>query len=294
MDNSPLVSVLINCFNGEPFVEEAVRSVIDQSYTNWELYFWDNASTDRTGQIVRGFKDERIRYFKSPVHTELGSARIAAFPHLRGKYVAILDADDRCTPDRLARQVQHLEQNEQTLAVASSYIKIDEEGQELDTEYLDWLHGKLPEVFVYSNPIAHSTVMYDRSAACEVGGYDYRFIFAQDYALWIELSQLGTFKIIDEPLTCIRVNTESMSNQASYSRIRHNESLQLMRRALRNLPSSEEAQIKHRENVVKRELRLGRKLLAEHSYWAGMAHLIRTVLKEPAATVRYLTHKVGT
>ena len=70
----PLVSILMNCFNGEKYLRQAIESVLSQSYKNWELVFWDNRSTDSSAAIVNGYKDSRIRYFLSPTHTSFGAA----------------------------------------------------------------------------------------------------------------------------------------------------------------------------------------------------------------------------
>ena len=70
MIDQPLVSILMNCFNGEIFLREAIESVLKQSYKNWELIFWDNKSTDKSIQIASSYKDERIRIFRNQKHTK--------------------------------------------------------------------------------------------------------------------------------------------------------------------------------------------------------------------------------
>ena len=94
MDNKPLISILMNCYNGEEFLKESLNSVVSQSYKKWELIFWDNQSTDRSIEIASSFKDERIRIFRSQKHTNLGKARKDAFNKAIGDYLAFLDVDD--------------------------------------------------------------------------------------------------------------------------------------------------------------------------------------------------------
>ena len=65
MKNKPLVSIIMNCHNGEKFLKESIQSIISQKYKKWELIFWDNKSTDESAKILKSFKDKRIRYFKS-------------------------------------------------------------------------------------------------------------------------------------------------------------------------------------------------------------------------------------
>ena len=86
MQNSnPLISVIINCYNGEKYLREAIDSVINQTYQNWEIIFWDNQSTDSSKQIVTSYKDNRIHYFCAPTHTSLGEARNLAVEKANGE-----------------------------------------------------------------------------------------------------------------------------------------------------------------------------------------------------------------
>ena len=73
--SKPFVSILMNCFNGEKYLEEAINSVINQTYNDWELIFWDNESTDNSEKIIKNYKDHRIQYFKSQSHTSQYEAR---------------------------------------------------------------------------------------------------------------------------------------------------------------------------------------------------------------------------
>lgn len=102
---NPLVSVIINCYNGERYLREAIDSVIAQTYTNWEIIFWDNQSTDSSAEIVGSYTDDRIRYFYAPKHTPLGEARNLAVERSRGEYINFLDADDVWMPEKLAKQI---------------------------------------------------------------------------------------------------------------------------------------------------------------------------------------------
>lgn len=104
-DSRPLVSVLMNCYNGACFLREAIDSVIGQTYENWELVFWDNRSTDDSAAICKSYRDSRIRYFLSDRHTNLGGARSLALQQARGDLVAVLDTDDLWLPRKLAMQV---------------------------------------------------------------------------------------------------------------------------------------------------------------------------------------------
>ena len=87
MQTDPLVSVIVNCFNGEKYLARALKSVEEQTHKHWELIIWDNRSTDSTAQICAKFKDPRIKYFLSSEHTNLGMARKRAAELASGAWI---------------------------------------------------------------------------------------------------------------------------------------------------------------------------------------------------------------
>ena len=97
----PKVTVIMNVHNGEEFISEAIASVINQTYQNWELIIWDNFSTDKTFELIRRFKDKRINYFKSEIFDELYTARNKAIDISNGDLITFLDSDDIWLPNKL-------------------------------------------------------------------------------------------------------------------------------------------------------------------------------------------------
>lgn len=100
------VSILMNCFNGEAYLKEAVDSVLNQTYSDWELIFWDNQSTDRSAEIYKSYVDSRLKYYYAPRHTLLYEARNHALDHATGEFVAFLDVDDWWLPEKLDSQIE--------------------------------------------------------------------------------------------------------------------------------------------------------------------------------------------
>ena len=90
-----LVSVIVNCYNGEKYLKETLKSIQNQKYLKWELIFWDNQSTDKSKEIFYSFKDERFKYFYADRHTTLYEARNLACKKSNGEFIAFLDCDDR-------------------------------------------------------------------------------------------------------------------------------------------------------------------------------------------------------
>ena len=105
-NKKPLVSIIMNCFNGEKFLKKSLRSVLNQSYKNWELIFFDNISTDRSIKIVKNFNDKRIKIFQSKKkHLKLYHARNEAIKHSKGKFIAFIDCDDWWKNNKLKKQI---------------------------------------------------------------------------------------------------------------------------------------------------------------------------------------------
>lgn len=102
---APMVSVIINCYNSERFLREAIDSVIAQTFQDWELIFWDNQSTDGSVEIVKSYDDSRITYYYAPEHTNLGQGRINALEKANCEWVSYLDADDHWFPTKLEKQI---------------------------------------------------------------------------------------------------------------------------------------------------------------------------------------------
>lgn len=111
--NNPLVSVIMNCYNGESFLREAIDSVFNQSYENWEIIFWDNQSGDKSKEIVDSYQNDQIKYFYAEKFTSLGEARNLAIQKSKGELVAFLDVDDIWFQDKLKYQVEKFVEDEQ-------------------------------------------------------------------------------------------------------------------------------------------------------------------------------------
>ena len=104
-NRQPLVSVIVNCHNGEKFLKHCILSIINQSYRNWEIIFWDNKSTDKSIEIIKKFKDKRIKYFRSKKFEKLYRTRNLAIKRSKGKYICFLDTDDLWHKNKLKYQI---------------------------------------------------------------------------------------------------------------------------------------------------------------------------------------------
>ena len=161
---TPTVTVLLAVHNGEPYLHEAVQSVLDQTFTDFELLVVDDASTDATVEIVESFGDERIRLLRNVEKLGQVPSLNRGLRESRGRYVARLDADDACRPARLARQVEILDAQPRVAVVGTWMDAVDERGRLLGRlqktleDYVDFLyHTLIMRVYV-----SHPSAMYRR------------------------------------------------------------------------------------------------------------------------------------
>ena len=104
-NNQPLVSIIMNCYNGESYLKEAVDSIFAQTYNNWEVVFIDNCSKDSSEKIVKSYNDERVRCYKTKKNIPLYAARNIAIDKCNGQYIAFLDCDDIWLENKLEKQI---------------------------------------------------------------------------------------------------------------------------------------------------------------------------------------------
>lgn len=123
--NNPLISIIVNCYNGEKYLSQALNSVLKQTYKNWELIFWDNKSTDNSKKILNLFKENRFKYFYALKHTNLYEARNLAIEKASGEFIAFLDVDDWWVENKLETQIPYFKKLNVGLVYSNCWI-VDE------------------------------------------------------------------------------------------------------------------------------------------------------------------------
>ncbi len=106
IDSKPLISIVMNCFNGEKYLSDSLESIQKQTYKNWELIFWDNLSTDKSKEVFESFEDKRFKYYSAIEHTTLTKARNYALSKCKGEFIAFLDVDDWWSLNKLELQIK--------------------------------------------------------------------------------------------------------------------------------------------------------------------------------------------
>jgi len=228
---TPKVSVLMTCYNAASTIEESVRSVIAQTFSNWELVLVDNCSTDDSIAIVRQIGDARIRITQLDSNHGRTPALNIGLNNARGEYLAILDADDLSTPDRLQLQVDCLDNNPNLVLVASWYRNINSGGELINEVKTPTQHLDLVRVLASNCPFMNSAVMFRTEAAKRLDGYNETFQYSQDLDLWLGLATLGEFTILPKFLTSIRLTATSLTNAPHFGLARTHDAYVLYRRA---------------------------------------------------------------
>ena len=275
------VSVLMTIYNAEPYLKEAIDSILTQKFSDWELIAVDNGSTDQSTEILSTYDDPRVRVFTLPENTGRTPALRYAFEQARGEYIAVLDADDVALPERLARQVEFLDNHPEVVLVGSWVQGIDETGRITSTLEPPTNSEELHDCLGWANPMVHSSVMYRSAAASKVGGYPEEFAYAQDSALMQKLARHGEFAIIDDFLCQWRASTTGMTRSSKYRLLIPNEQLALYRYALRYFPLSAQARRLNRLVTAKAEVKYGLAMLRDRSVLSGLGKMLRGLVRCP-------------
>ena len=211
VEHQPFVSVIMPCYNMERFIADTIQSVINQTFTNWELLVVDDASTDKTVEVVKSFceKDPRINLEVKDEHSGIADTRNRCLQTAQGRYLAFLDADDLWHPDKLERQLGFMIEHNIGFSY-TSYDCVDESGNPLDKTVKT--AGNLDyKSYLRNTIIGCSTVMIDKEAVGEVKVPSFRT--SEDAATWLDILKKG-FKAyaIEEPLTSYKIRKKSASS----------------------------------------------------------------------------------
>ena len=211
-NNKPLVSIIMNCYNGESYLSESIESLLSQSYKNWELIFWDNQSKDKSSEILKSYKDERIKYFYANEHTSLYKARNLAIEKSKGDFIAFLDTDDLWDRTKLEMQMPYFQNYE--VGVVFSNLWILKKNIKKRALYSK---KKLPRGFIYEELIDNyqvgiiTTIIRKKFYSELKKKFDDRFSIIGDYDLFLRLSKICIFESVQKPLASYRLHGKNLS-----------------------------------------------------------------------------------
>jgi hypothetical protein len=208
----PLVSVVLPIYNCEDYLVAAIESILGQSFHSFEFIIIDDGSKDRSAEVIKGFQDERIRIIHQP-NQGLAATLNRGIAMARGQYIARQDQDDLSYPERLARQVAHMEAHPDCVLLGTwaQILEVDRPVDRFHRHPVD--DAVLRYLMLFNNPFVHSSVMLRKEAVLQVGGYttDPARQPPEDFELWSRLSRVGQVANIGEVLLAYREIPGSMS-----------------------------------------------------------------------------------
>ena len=209
-NSQPLVSVIMNCFNGEQYLQEAIDSVLTQTYRNWELIIWDNGSTDHTAEISKSYDDKRIHYFLADKYTPLGEARNLAIQKSIGEIIGFLDCDDVYLQQKMEKQVP-LFYNPKVGIVICDTLFFNQKGT--NTQLYEKKKPPIGMVFrelLSEYFVSLETVMIRRQALEDLDyWFNPRFEVIEEYDLFVRIGYSWELAYVDEVLAKWRVHESS-------------------------------------------------------------------------------------
>ncbi|RYY90209.1 MAG: glycosyltransferase [Chitinophagaceae bacterium] len=218
--NNPKVSIVLPVYNAERFLKEALDSLVYQTFADFEVLAIDDGSTDGSAAIIKAYSDHRIQYLQNDRNRGIVYTLNRGIDLARGTYLARMDADDICHPERLAAQVDYLKENSSIAVVASFVDMIDADGQPLppwqdDREH--YLPGTIRARLLRTNCIAHPSIMA-RTAVMRSYHFRAEQKEAEDYDLWLRMVadglQIGK---VQRPLLRYRVLTSGLTRKENLS-----------------------------------------------------------------------------
>ncbi len=213
MSSAPEISLIMSVYNGEDYLCEAIDSVLKQTFTNWELIVINDCSTDKTGEILNNYalQDSRVKVYTNEVNLRLPSSLNKALSLAQGKYIARMDADDVCLPDRLEKQYAFMEKNQDIALSSCRFMTLKNGvissggcGGKNDNE-------SIKALLLVTNPILHPGIIA-RAEVIKKLGYDKNFTCTEDMELWTRFILAGeNVQILPEYLMIYRLHDKQIT-----------------------------------------------------------------------------------
>lgn len=213
----PKISLVMSVYNGTPYLRTSVESILSQTFTDFELIIIDDGSTDSTWKILTEYadRDERVNLLKNEENIGLTKSLNKGLRLAKGEYIARQDADDVSFPDRFQLQTRFLDNYLEVGAIGTAAEVIDEQGMSLRRSYVLIEHESIQACLLVNNYncLYHSSMMVRRSLMRALGGYREELRYAQDYDLWLRLSQFTRVENLPDILICVRRSATNITKK---------------------------------------------------------------------------------
>tara|TARA_B100001057_G_scaffold184276_1_gene185009 strand:+ start:22271 stop:23191 length:921 start_codon:yes stop_codon:yes gene_type:complete len=213
--SNPLVSVVVNCYNGEDYLDHCLNSIFSQTYQNWEVIFWDNASTDNSFKIFNSYNDKRLKYYKSKENVSLGQARAWAVEKCSGKFISFLDVDDQWFNDKTEIQLNQMLRDNSVLSYSSivetypnsskeKKVNVYHNSQDNFRQNLIQFEIQMPTIMILKSALDKKKLNFDPNVTA-----------SEEYCLCMQLIYKERVSVIEKPLAKYLVRKNSLTNKNS-------------------------------------------------------------------------------
>lgn len=207
----PAITVLMPAYNAAKYIGEAIQSVLEQTFRDFELLIVDNGSADNTVGIINQFNDARIKLIEEK-KVGIAFALNKGLAEARAEYIARFDADDICEPARFRKQFDFLRANPGYIVCGSDAMYISENGEHLfNFRCTGHTHEEITKQLLAHCPFIHSSVMYRKEPILQAGGYPADAHNFEDHLLWVQVKDAGRYANLPERLIKIRFNPASVT-----------------------------------------------------------------------------------
>lgn len=202
----------MSVYNGELYLQDAVQSILDQTFPDFEFIIVDDGSTDNTSKVLDMYQEPRVVRLKNARNVGLVESLNRGLARARGEFVARMDADDISHLRRFEKQIDYLHEHPEVGVMGTWMEQIDASGKHLPEFHAPLCHEMIVWTMLFECSIAHGTVMMRRALLVDAGGYDPEFLHAEDTEVWSRLIQTTRFANLAEPLLIRRWHEGSICN----------------------------------------------------------------------------------
>jgi len=293
MEKQPLVSIIIPCYNGEKFIGEAIKSVLNQTYQNWELIIVDDGSKDKSKEIIKQYcaTDDRIKYIQHKKNKGIPFARNTGIKISNGEYIAFLDQDDLWLAEKLKEQVGIFkEDKKQKIGLIFSNLLFMKDGK---INIRSWPSKRVPKnleimsfeeitrILFMNNFIPIVTVLIRKQCFDNLGFLDEKLIGgADDYEFFMRLANNYRLKYIDYPLAIRRLHKDNFSKMERFFK----DEIFILEKTIKRQPQLQELK---KIKLAKLYYRLGRDYQIQENFYKAEKQFSKAIKFNPW-DVKYL------
>ncbi len=231
--NAPKVTVLMPVYNGEKYLREAIESILNQTYRDFEFLIINDGSTDGSPQLIESYDDPRIRVVNNESNIKLIATLNKGLKIARGEYVARMDCDDISLSRRLEKQVMYLDQHPEVGVLGCRIRNIDASGDFISEPKRPLTHICNMWVLLFEPSVMHPSVIYRKDIVERVNGYSEEALHSEDYDLWSKLSRVTEIRQLDDVLVYLRKHNRNIG--ALFKEIQLTNSMEISKKNISDL-----------------------------------------------------------